>query len=205
MYKLRIDLKTDTTLINTINYLQPICQKLAFVTEGACTENKHAHFYLETITKQPTIRSNMRKLVGSGNRSYSMGKLTPTDGYTYPIEYLSYMTKEGTVTYINFSEEEIDSINSYAEKIREDIKKKKKSTSVVDEIEKYILDFYPDTQTTWSCHPEIVRLTLSYYKESGKCIREFQIVSMVQTLLLKNDPAYQKQLSSRILEKINKI
>jgi len=52
--------------------------------------------------------------------------------------------------------------------------------------------------------PEITDMVLKYYKENNILVREFQIISLVQTLSLQYIDGYLEEYSRRLVDKMTK-
>lgn len=192
-YKLRVD--TDS-----IAHVKPILMKYTdrwlVCIENIGEENTHCHAYLETNTKEATLRNVLRKKFGSGNGVYSMKNLSEQ----YPIEYLAYCIKEKNYEHTLPNEIILKAIE-HDKKVKEEIKEKKKSRrTILEKLEEYI-DF-PNNPTLDTC--TIVSKVVDYYKETGTLVREFALISQVQTLLLKHTDDYASTLEMNIHRAIDK-
>lgn len=186
-YKIRVDtdniMEFERLLLKySTNYL--VCQ------ENMGTDNPHCHAYVETNTKQATIRNAIRKQYGAGNGSYSMKSLDEK----YPIEYLAYCIKEKNYRH-TLPESLIKQAKEYDFKIKKEMKEKKEARKTI--LQKMDEEFDLANQEIIT-EMDIVYKVIDYYKRNGILVRQFQMVSQVQTLLLKYDPNYTNVLCCNI-------
>lgn len=52
------------------------------------------------------------------------------------------------------------------------------------------------------CVPKVIKYVVDHYVESDKLVREFQVVSLVQTLMIRNVVEYKKKFHQKVYEKI---
>lgn len=196
-YKIRI----DSHAIQSIRMLfTKYFDRYIVAFEGG-EENPHCHAIASSTAKSATIRSNIRKLFGSGNGSYSMKELDEE----YPLEYIAYILKEGKYENSGYPESILQEAKDYDLKIKQEIKEKKQERRTIlqkidDEyfsnIEDGVIDgHYVDRHY-------VVSSVLDFYKKSGTLIREFQLISLSQTLCLKYIPHYTEELKCRVLDKL---
>lgn len=194
-YKLRVD-TVAVSLQDVVNVVGKYSTGYMYSREGEET-NPHLHFYIETTTKEATIRSNLRKLGLSGNGAYSLKSLDSR----YPLEYIAYMIKEGDYRCKNIPDSVIEEAKAFNLKVVEEMKEKKKSKKTqlqcVEEFAKGLgKDLEKFTLSTW------VYCVLDYYKQSGMLVREFQIIAISETLFLKYSPEGLIRLDAMIREKM---
>lgn len=192
-YKLRVDL-SDTTLEDVLKCLRD-CYAYAYVLEGKMTDNPHVHFYLYTMVKDATLRKRLRNLKLSGNKSYSLKELGEKD----PIEYFAYMMKEGTPVWHNIDAKVISDSADYNKKVRDSIKKTKEAKKTILQQLIDIIDAKGDDDWT---KVEIMNIVIDFYKKRCVLVREFQLVSLCQTLCLKYVPLYDRELARRLYDRI---
>lgn len=194
-YKLRV----DTDNLDTIeDVLKKYTSKYIVSLENEGKENPHTHSYIETDTKQATLRNVLRKTFGAGNSSYSLKELDEQS----PKEYLAYVIKEKNYRH-NLSEEVIKQAKEYDEKVKEGIKEKKQGRKTqLQKIEEMYAEELKDLPCRGFGIAKITQLVVGYFKETGILVREFAMVSIVQTLSLKYVPEYAGDLERRILDKI---
>jgi len=157
---------------------------------------------LETTTKEATLRKNLRELGLKGNGSYSLKEVDES-----PIEYIAYMMKEGQFYNCGISQEVIDKSRLYDIEVKKEIKSKKESKKTqLQRIEAYVSERLRSnggvqviTFAGW------IRHVIEWFKDEGTLFREFQVVSLAQTLFLKNNPEGVKVLEHYIKEKIKLI
>ena len=194
-YKLRVD-TVAVSLNDVVKMVGNYSTGYMFSREGG-TDNPHLHFYIETTTKEPTIRSNLRKLGLSGNGSYSLKSLDSQ----YPTEYIAYMIKEGDYTCKNIPDSVIEDAKVFNSKVKEEIKLKKQAKKTqLQCVEEYVHSLGKDCTrfglSSW------LRCVLMYYKDSGILVREFQIIAISQTLYLKYSDEGLQKLNDMIAEKM---
>lgn len=191
-YKLRIDSIDPDVISHIANHYSPDCY--LFAVEGLTETNPHTHFYLEMEGKPTALRAYIRKHVGAGNGIYSLVELDECK----PVEYLAYCIKGGDHQSRNI---DLDPAKSYDFKIKDDRSKKKKERKTVLQsiIEHYQFDTVP-----FSDRSTIIDQVILYHKEKGVLIREFAMISIVQTLLLRYDPTYSTTISYNIHKAIDK-
>ncbi len=189
-YKLRVDL--STSLSSVVNLVATASRAYCYVVEKLDT-NPHIHFYLETLVRNPALRKRIRLLVGSGNKSYSLKRVEK-----YPIEYLAYLLKEGKPTYVNIPDGVIKDSHVYNTRVREEIKAKKAAKlSKADIITKLM------SEAKIPFHiPYVTQYVLNYYKKFSLPIREYQMISLIQTILFRESDGYESVLTKRLLDKI---
>ena len=206
-YKLRVD-SHDLDQIGELVRRYTSCY--LFCLENVGEENPHSHFYLELLpgAKVPAIRAFIRKWTGGGNGKYSMKAVEYR-----PIAYLAYCTKEGSYT-TNLPTELIKEAIAYDERVKIELKEKKKSRrTVLQKIEdKYFLSgemaetnghsirLRPDG-SYWG-QESIVHVVVDYYRSEGILVRQFMLVSLCQTLCLKYVPSYDYSFERKILDQL---
>ena len=197
-YKLRV----DTDNIDTIEgILKKYSSNYIVCLENVGTDNTHSHAYLETNEKQATIRNVLRKTFGSGNSSYSLKELDEQ----YPTEYLAYVVKEKLFRH-NLPQDVIDKAIAHDKEVKEGIKEKKanKKTQLEKIIELNKEQLEGMKQAKGYSMPEITDMVLKYYKENKILVREFQIISLVQTLSLQYVDGYLEEYSRKLVDKMTK-
>lgn len=185
-YKLRLDSINPDVCLHLCKTYSPITW--VWATENVGLENPHSHFYLE-LEKTPALRSYIRKTVGSGNTAYSLKKLDSL----VPVEYLAYIIKCG-----EFRSHSVDlsEAQAYDSSVKDKMKSDKKRMSLIDKV---ILFNRWDAESLLDYH-NIISGIIEYYKDQGTLIREFQLVSLAQTLFLKFIPSYHDDLSFNIFK-----
>ena len=156
--------------------------------------NPHCHIYMESTFANTTLRVPIRKAVGSGNKAYSLVKCDHM-----PMKYFAYIVKEGRYYSSGISEETLKEALEYDDKVKEDMKnRKKRGTTVLQKI----IDHYgwDENPPTWL--PAITESVILYYKETGTLVREFAIISQVQTICLRYVPEYKDLLVKKISQKV---
>lgn len=190
-WKLRVDLEV-VSLDVVLHLIDSVSNVYCYVREKLDT-NPHAHFYLETVVKEATIRNKLRKLGLTGNGKYSMKHVDKA----MPVEYLAYMLKEGKPVYVNIPPEVIEESKKYNEEVKASIKAKKEAKKTqLQQIEEDIPDL-----SERDVHG-IINGVVMWYKEKGILIRQFQLTSICQTLALKYTPDYVQKLENKILQQM---
>ncbi len=177
-YKLRTDLK-QSSVDSIVKYISSISVRFSYVIEGTLTDNPHIHFYLETTSKNPAIRAQIRKLCGTGNGSYSL-KATEEN----PIEYLAYMLKEGKVTYSNMSQEVINKSQIHNAEVKASIANKKKLRLPVW---KQISQIIQKENKTIS-YLSILQYVVAYHTDRDLVLRRNNIKAYADTIALHLNP-----------------
>ncbi len=197
-WKLRCDLKISSVL-DIVTYVSSCVTHSAYVVEKIDT-NPHLHFYLSG-GEGPT-RYHLRKLCGAGNAGYSLKQMDEE----YPIEYLSYMMKEGEIIWNNVPQEKINEAVAWQAKVKaEMLEKKEKRKTRLQKIEEYIIGKGLDVCWNGSHAMYITRNVILYYKENELLVREFAMVSQIQTLCLKMVEGYSSQLEDNIMKRVTGI
>lgn len=202
-YKLRID-GNSLDLIQT--FVDRYSTRYFFCFEDQY-DHPHFHLYIETNSKQATIRNYVRKNFGGGNGSYSMKNCEET-----PVEYIAYMMKQGQYR-TNLDEEIIETARKHDLKVKDEIKKKKESKKTIyQKLKEIIPAKFEEHKVEWdiSHTPTITEefildTVIDWYAETETSVREFQIVSQVQTLSLYFIPSYREKLKNNIRMKMNPI
>lgn len=158
-------------------------------------EKSHTHFYIEAKPdlKLDAIRQWLR--TQGYTRRYSLKEI---DDENLPIEYLAYCIKKKNYTH-NLTADEIAQVQKYDLNVKKDLKEKKQQRKTI--LQQLDESLEPIWKTTLD-KQKVIDAVIDWYKERGTLIREFAIVSQIQTLLLKHYPQYHYTLSKRINEKI---
>lgn len=197
-YKIRIDTDDRTSVTNL---LDKYCDTYIISFENQETDNPHCHGYIETTTKQQTFRANIRKRYGAGNGGYSLVVLDEQ----YPLEYLAYMIKDGDYLNRGVPQETLDLAIEHDKKVKLQMKEKKASRRTTLQVlqDEYSEELIPRECENYELYKgRILTLVIKWYKEKGTLIRQFMIVSQVQTLLLKYYPLGDKELWCALIDKI---
>jgi len=180
------------------------------VVEGG-TENPHVHFFLIFHASLKSASASLRSLLRTnglrGNRSYSLKR----NDEEYPIEYIAYLMKEGKPKFHNIPQDILTEAKLYNEKVKSEIKEKKLNRRTqLQKIDEYLHEEHAylfDEEDKFPAdlgraRNQLLDAVLSYYVDSGTLMREFQVISIVQTLLLKYDSSYFQQFKSKLFDKI---
>lgn len=145
--------------------------------------NPHVHFYLVTQTQAASMRVQLRKLCGSGNKGYSLCAI-PDDGF--PIAYIAYMMKEDKLNCTNIPEEVITEAQEYNTKVVSELKAKK------DRLPIWILiaqDYGLENLTEWCgdarSTEDLYKHIISYHKTHSLAIRVNQVIMYYDSIILK--------------------
>lgn len=200
-YKLRVDtVNVEDTYI--VDIIQQYSTVYMYCLEGY-PDNPHLHFYFETDTGSAMIRTRLRSLGLQGNASYSLKEVDEQ----YPIEYLAYMMKGNDWYQSGLPEEQITLAKEYNNKVKLEIKEKKKNRKtqleLVDEYVKENMKYWVQ-KDHYTLLP-ITSLVIQYYKEKGILFREFQIISIIQTIYLKYNKDAQERMVEKLIRKITEI
>lgn len=196
-YKVRIDL-SQCDMDQVVAWIREVSPEVHAYVKEKDEENPHVHGYLQTAVKLRTLRSQLRKLAGSGNGRYSLKEVSQS-----PIEYLAYMLKEAKPVYVGL-EDVLEEVYAYNEKVKEGIQEKKeKKKTQLQKVEEYAISSYSKDISEMPLS-YWVRLTVEWFKVSGSLFREFQVISISQTLFLKHNISGVSSLSKRIIEKMEK-
>lgn len=194
-FKLRVD-GYQEDIIPVMNKID----KWSIVQEDPDGENPHCHCYLKTVLKRDTMVKRIKQLKNyvKGNGFYSLRELIPDDDKN--LKYHAYMCKESKPTYHGFTSDEIEEIKAYQSKVKEQIKEKKaKKRTILQQMEDKFNYKRGEVFTD-----QVVEDVINFYEEQGTLVREFAMISQVQTLLLKYDPTYKMTLSVNIHKALDK-
>lgn len=187
-YKLRVD-TNSVTLDQAVNLVKKHSGRYAFAQENVDGENPHVHFFLSTLSKEATIRSNLRSLGLKGNGSYSLKELDEE----FPIEYLAYLGKEGRGEYVGFLKEEINVAQAHDAKVKLSIKEKKENKKTV--LEK--LDLYVGKEMK---EQDVMVKLVEYHIEHRLPIRRFQLQAYFDTLMCRRSEFYRNRMICHMIE-----
>lgn len=200
-YKIRIDIKESIDRSDILGMFDKYFTTYLIAFEGTETENPHCHGYIETETKQATIRLNIRKRFGGGNGSYSLKALDEQ----FPLEYLAYMIKDGEFINHGVPEAVLVKAKEHDIKVKKEMKEKKLARrTVLQQIDEAYF-----SQVENGLNKEIdmfvseefvVSKVLEFYKEKDQLVRQFMIVSLCQTLCIRYVNGYQQRFQDKILE-----
>lgn len=192
-YKLRVDTVDPEVLVHITRHYSPDCYLVA--VEGLDGENPHSHYYLEMEENTATnLRAYIRRTVGTGNRVYSCSEADSEK----PVEYLAYCIKCADYQSHNI---DLTAAKSHDYKIKDDrVRIKKERKSVLQSI----IEHYKYDETGIMDASTCIDQVILYHREKGVLIREFFLVSLVQTLLLKYLPEYSVTLAFNIHRAIDK-
>ncbi len=170
---------------------------------GKGEENPHWHYYIEMYEKQKNIRHYIRtKLNLSGNGGYSLVQVTPQ-----PVEYVSYMLKVQKHLDCHLSDPDDGVLQELWEKAREHCARVKEEIAIKKAGKrpqwKVILETILRDCPEFSFDKEkTIHQVIEYYIENDQLVREFQVQSTVQTLLLHKNNRFRFELQNKILDRI---
>lgn len=218
-YKLRVTWsKTDCSFETFDKMIFTHCPKYCHVNEGDGERvEKHTHYYLITNVKEIKLRKLFRAALGTsgckGNAVYSLSELAIEEDQEYAIEYLAYMTKEGTIFNDGIPPEVIEEATLHHKAVRanqraERALKKSQLASLTELVQnnwnipkdEFMVDKKGETLQVQSLVPFIV----NYYKEQGVLFRQFAIIDICRTILLKLSPQYKDSLINSMIEILQK-
>lgn len=197
-YKIRIDDHFDHSIITKGHSVYAYCYE-----NNPDGDNAHMHFYLETSLKRASLIARIKSLetFKPGNGFYSCRELQPESGEDKYLAYLAYLKKDGKSHFYGFTSDMEKQITDYNDKVKNQIKQRKASKKTIIEqiIEHYKYEDKPPLDTN-----QVVTDLIAFYKDQGKLVREFAMVSQVQTLLLRYFDDYSYTLGLNILKQIDK-
>lgn len=177
-YKLRVDLEIVSAQ-DVIALIRKYSKMFMYCYEGG-DDNPHMHVYLEVSKLGATLRMALRNLGLKGNASYSLKECDER----YPLEYLSYIMKEGQWTNEGIPEDIISQAKDHDDKVKREMKEKKaKRIPTIDKIielcEPKWLEYIE------GYHREIKRVILQYHIDNGLLVRKFALMSYYDTIRLR--------------------
>lgn len=204
-YKLRVDTTDRVWAQSFVEHFSPKFYLYCFEQKKDGTP--HIHFYIETDYNQNSIRTEVRKHTkplkqDSKERLYSMNTVERR-----ALEYLAYCTKEGEYVH-NIDPDFLSEILEFEKETKENLKQRKTKKTQLEQIIDSMDLIYNEDVDQWlyrgfSLTTEIIaNKVVEHFQEQGTLVREFQIVSLVQTLSLKLVPGYKASFVGRILERV---
>lgn len=157
---------------------------------------RHFHGIISVVESElKFLRNFLSAYFGKGNAIWSISKILEDE---LPIEPVSYLMKWDTYIH-KLNPELIEQCKKHNEKyVKIKVDKKKTVYSALDEIIKEQSEKLKEHLTV----DDIIDSVVKYYKDSERLVREFQLISYVQTFSLKYIPRYYRELSSRIKERV---
>lgn len=187
-------------------------------------KHPHCHFYLEfkSSVKVLSFRQYLSRTFNTeskGNGRYALAELDSTE----PIEYLGYITKQGDYQTHEMCPFLMAEAIAHEVDLKASMKEKKKARrtqlqTISEDCfgEAYLRTDGPVPGWKVKLDPDnpnreqdldqtyITKVVVDYYYEQGTLIREFALLSIIQTLTLKYDTNGREHLTQRLLEKLNK-
>lgn len=160
-YKIRV-----STSIEAVRDWLRLYKVYAYCLEtGHKTGKDHMHIYVDIPDHCPlrTIRSQLRSICGSGNQVYSL-KVVKDKGY--PLEYLSYILKEGKVYSKGIPKDVFVQARKY---------KCQKSKQLWEKID----------VSECNSESDIIHAIMQYYYQNKISVRRFQLQSVFDTICLQ--------------------
>lgn len=195
-WKFRADLDV-VSLVSVLEYVRKWSNVFCYVREKL-DNNPHAHFYIESTTKEHTMRKHIREKLGlKGNGSYSLKQVEKD-----PIAYLAYMMKEGEPQFVNISSEVIDESISYNDVVKNSIKEKKeKKKSMIERVRNHLANTMPDypVKYTLEKYEEIYTKIIDFHIDNGVMLREFQLKSIFNTIGCECAPRFKTQYINKLM------
>lgn len=203
-YKLRLTIDNSSFNMEKIEtLLSKYADNYIYVYEVSKKNVPHFHFFFNSNRKPRTLRKYISDTFGKGNSVYSLSE-TEED---YPLEYIAYLFKDGTPIYNKeFPKDVIKQSSELSQTIESDKKRKKTKNTFNSIIDKY---FPPDSEILkhdlWWNSSYVISSVIEYHIDNGILIREFSIVSLIQTILLKFSKHYRevefpKKINNRLSE-----
>lgn len=192
-YKLRIDVldELDVKVYRDLESKYFISFIRAY--EEIEGHNKHFHYYIESMTKAPTIRNYIRTYIGRGNGVYSLGLLDEEK----PMEYLSYIVKEEECVFYNISETLKEEILAYSRRVSAEIKEKRKKRKASDRTE--VFKYLDEKIEVDLIKPDMVcELIVDWYIKEEKLLRYFYIKNLAETYLCRRNAHYRMQFVRKL-------
>jgi len=190
-----------------------VCKGLdsySYCVESEGSNRPHMHFFIKTELTDPAIRRRVKKLPDyfkgtKGNSFYSLGKcVAEGDSSEFPyLKYQAYMAKHSKVTYVGFDPEYLKRLRVAIELRKEKVETEKASIrksrmTILQQIE---LDLNYAECPPVDIHA-LGEAVVDWYRDSGKLVRKFYIVSVVQTLALKYLPDYRHLLMQSVMQAV---
>lgn len=201
-YKPRIDVTDKFSEVRTF-MKENSPDVWAYCLEDLDGNNPHSHWYIEPKKTATWFRSKLREFGLTGNGAYSFKNTRER----FPIEYLAYMMKQSKFKYKGIPDDVIKSAQEYNEKVKNEIKEKKdKKKNLITQIEEFVSKKLPENVTINNLKiDDWVETCLLFYQANGLLVREFQIISLSDTLFLKHGGGIALySLKRRIMSKIEK-
>ncbi len=150
--------------------------------------NPHYHYYAETEHTKDSIRTFVKKNIGMGNKKHSIKQAQEKT-----TKYCNYMLKKSLETkYYNLPEAFIEEIIAYVY-----VPPAKRPKNVFLDIKEYCKELL-------TVDPEesmVVKKVIEYYG-SDKRIASFQVISIVESLLIGCSPMYKAKYIYAITDKL---
>lgn len=177
-YKLRIDLDIEWDLIQ--EFLDTYVSMYALCFEKM-VDNPHCHLLIHSNENNRTLRSALRKIGLKGNRAYSLVKIK--DNELFPIEYIAYMMKQGSVYMEQLPDEVLQEAKEYDTLVKAAIKKAKDNKTPIwrQILEEYLDEDVKDfTIDRFGIQESIVK----YHFDKKLLLRKFQAKAYYDTILM---------------------
>lgn len=183
-YKLRLDHSDEHDLNSVLTMLEQYTSSYCYCIEKPETDNEHYHFYLEMTCHPTTLRVKIKQMGYSGNASYSLKQAEER----YPLEYLSYMMKEGQFVNSGIPEDILEGALAHSNKVKQEIKEKKEARKgVLEKLWEQVQVKIIDSNVTAGQHYKIFEIIIQYHLFNKLLIREFQIKAYYDTILARLD------------------
>lgn len=186
-YKLRITCE-DIPIEAAIEFVNKTTTLWAYGIEYKnlkTREGLHIHFYIETEKIQKTFVQSIRRWYPNftsqkGNSVYSLKALDSEK----PIEYLSYITKQGECDLSSLEPEIVEQAKARDEEYKQHTKSQKHSP-VWKKILQLVIDINP---SRWELDNVIKEQIHRYHVENELLIRKHQYITYFDTIKAQMDP-----------------
>jgi len=207
MYHLRITLAKCITqyaseqvfLQDVQSFLQDECKLWVVGLEAPPTDKQaHVHCHLEDLRlKLSSLRANLRRKFGPGNGVFSISKIKKSQ-----VQNIAYVIKRQRYTHSpNVSLELLAEAEELCRnfKVEQENHKKAKPTSTIKALRAICEEKQPSNVSM------VVEIVYGYYVEHQVMIREFQMISQIQTLSAQFVPVFGPAFKRLLNERMNSI
>jgi len=122
----------------------------------------------------------------------------------YPYKYLAYISKQGNVQHRGFTTCELAWVDLYDHIVKLQIKAKKaKRVTQLQELCALVDAMKVEHPNIPIRASDIPALVVDFYKDRGILVRQFQLVSLCQTIMLKYIPTYRINMVDVLTKTLN--
>lgn len=204
-YKIRIDTHNKSVIDKVI---KDIDRYIVSFEGGPDTQTKaHVHMYVETTVSHRTLRARITKqkdnITTEENKKgwYSCVELLPEKDNDLYLSYTSYIVKDNKYITSGITDHELGLMVAHDLDTKKKYKEKKSRKTVYQELEEYVSKEYNDEHPSSNVR-KLISEVVEFYRVNDKLIREFAMVSQIQTLALKYIPHYYLELEERLHSKV---